>query len=612
MTRLTRAVARRPYTSKPIQEPVTPLSVPEAVARAQEQIDKEIASLTKRLLELRSRRNAITCISTLPPELLAKVFMDCAVQAYQRGKYNRPMSLTWVHVTHVCRHWRQVALGFPSLWTLLVPENPRWTEEMLIRSKMAPLVIDVDLSHLPFKNLSDSTSRALKHISRVQELRLVLPPEETSPFKAFLRSPAPLLKSLALSDTPERVAWYPHTTSIQEDLFSGHTPNLRKVSLERCQMSWPSTLLVNLTHLDIRHAVPQFRPSLSQLLSSLNRIPALRSCMLVDALPHFPENVTSVSSVPTEDQVPLLALELLRLEGSLLECVQVLAHLRYPKNAILKLNCFATRPDGQDFSPLFPFISQPGRCNIDSSLPACATFQSMFIYPRMFRSLGSYGVHVWFDTLEQPSGSIVSRSSDYLTELCGADGDCLFALNASWRTHSPMSPIFSICGVLPLSNIRNLVVSNRSELSEGFWSQTFHNSRNLKNITLINSSIQGFVKALAKDALGGHQPGENTILLPSLDSITLDLVHFDETGDIGGYRGVTPMDLRDALTARANQGVEIQRLSITGCCNLSSDDVNLLEKVVVDLVWDSYEHYDEDDEDEEDEDEAEDKGGYYL
>ncbi|KAH7912408.1 hypothetical protein BJ138DRAFT_794167 [Hygrophoropsis aurantiaca] len=105
--------------------------------------------------------------------------MDYACQAYEnRSRYSRSRSLMWIGVTHVCRHWRQVALAFPALWTLLVLENSSWTEQLLIRSKMAPLVIDADLSFFPQK-LRDTARKALKHISRVRELRLVVPEEAT-------------------------------------------------------------------------------------------------------------------------------------------------------------------------------------------------------------------------------------------------------------------------------------------------------------------------------------------------------------------------------------------------------------------------------------------------
>ncbi|KAH7912410.1 hypothetical protein BJ138DRAFT_1148430 [Hygrophoropsis aurantiaca] len=589
--------------SQAIQE-VTPLVVSEAVARAQEQIDKKITSLSKQLLELRSQRNAITHISFLPPELLAKVFVDYAYMAYKenRGKSSRSRSLMWIRVTHVCRHWRQVALAFPALWTLLVLENSSWTEQMLIRSKMAPLVIDVDLNHFP--KSGDTAGKALKHISRVREFRLAAPHRAMGETMALLINPAPLLESLTLSDNLEGFLSYlsahvlgsvaPYTaTRIPADLFGGYTPSLRKVTFKRCQFTWPSSLLVDLTHLDIRHLISQFRPSLSQLVSCLNRMPALRRCILEDVLPLLPENAMPMPTVPIEERVSLLALESLYLGGTLLECVQIIAHLNLPKNINLKLTCVAAPgADGLDFSPLFPFISHLGRGDIDDSSPPCATFQSMIIGPQLPPSGGKRGAFIWCTTSEQQL-SFTTPAATILTESHGPGNDNYhFRLNALWNTYSPMGPISSICGVLSLSNIRHLIIHGLPHLSEEFWLQSFCNAQNLKEITVGNSSVNGFVKALANDAPDGYQPGDKAVFLPSLDSIALECVEFDGTQFIDRSRGVTPKDLHGALVVRANQGANIKRLAIKECHHLFSDDANLLKEVVVDFVWDQIEHYD--------------------
>ncbi|KAH7912428.1 hypothetical protein BJ138DRAFT_795388 [Hygrophoropsis aurantiaca] len=287
-------------SSQSIRE-VTPLRpfVAEASIRTQEQIERDVSLPSQRALDLHPQRDAVTCISSLPPELLAEIFMDYARQVYnkKRGKYPRPSSLMWIQVTHVCRHWRQVALSFPDLWTLLVLESPSWTEQMLIRSKMAPLVIEVDLRHLTLQ-LMETANKAFKHISRVRELRLTTSQRAAGKAMALLIGPAPLLESLALSETLFTTVTSHSATA---DLFSGQTPNLRKVTLESCEIMWPSSLLANLIHLDISHLKLSFRPSLSQLLTSLDRMPALRRCTLKDALPVLPENVMSVSSVPTEE-----------------------------------------------------------------------------------------------------------------------------------------------------------------------------------------------------------------------------------------------------------------------------------------------------------------------
>ncbi|KAI0059864.1 hypothetical protein BV25DRAFT_1787573, partial [Artomyces pyxidatus] len=55
--------------------------------------------------------------------------------------WQRKISPEWISsTTHICRYWRQVALASPALWTDIAFDlGPRWLEEMVARSKAAPL-----------------------------------------------------------------------------------------------------------------------------------------------------------------------------------------------------------------------------------------------------------------------------------------------------------------------------------------------------------------------------------------------------------------------------------------------------------------------------------------
>ncbi|KAI0268901.1 hypothetical protein BC834DRAFT_802812, partial [Gloeopeniophorella convolvens] len=46
----------------------------------------------------------------------------------------------WIKFTHVCRKWRQVALAYSSVWgDISLSLGPKWTEEMISRSRGIPL-----------------------------------------------------------------------------------------------------------------------------------------------------------------------------------------------------------------------------------------------------------------------------------------------------------------------------------------------------------------------------------------------------------------------------------------------------------------------------------------
>ncbi|KAI0277169.1 hypothetical protein BGY98DRAFT_901925, partial [Russula aff. rugulosa BPL654] len=84
------------------------------------------------------RRNTLVPISGLPPEILARVFH---VLVHEEPPFSRRRNLGWIRVTHVCRHWRQVALDDSSLWARIsgTQANTKWISEMLARAKNAPL-----------------------------------------------------------------------------------------------------------------------------------------------------------------------------------------------------------------------------------------------------------------------------------------------------------------------------------------------------------------------------------------------------------------------------------------------------------------------------------------
>ncbi|TFK65489.1 hypothetical protein BDN72DRAFT_773311, partial [Pluteus cervinus] len=104
-------------------------------------IDKEIAALRETIRALHAFRNTFTAVYRLPPEILTRVFSF--VQRIRADFYsNTPTPLEWVNVTYVSQHWRNVAVGSPTLWSHISSAYPKCAaEEFLWRSKEAPLSI---------------------------------------------------------------------------------------------------------------------------------------------------------------------------------------------------------------------------------------------------------------------------------------------------------------------------------------------------------------------------------------------------------------------------------------------------------------------------------------
>ncbi|KAI0280965.1 hypothetical protein BC826DRAFT_874013, partial [Russula brevipes] len=94
--------------------------------------------LTRALL---THRNTLAPVSVLPPEVLARIFH---LVAFADSSGAETGSLRWIGVTHVCRHWRQVALDDSSLWARISSSRvrPTWVSEVLARARDAPLAIE--------------------------------------------------------------------------------------------------------------------------------------------------------------------------------------------------------------------------------------------------------------------------------------------------------------------------------------------------------------------------------------------------------------------------------------------------------------------------------------
>src|ERR1700728_1637098 len=218
-------------------------------------------------MKLRSGRRTIRipCI-TLPPELLRMIFIACADPPYAEHGAEDPIvedeedeedsdddeedgnrsgkldsisgpsywcqsrSMQWIAITHVCRYWRSVALGYSDLWTRLRFFNPDVTTEMIRRSKGANLEVIID-PRLQIHRLiakSPVIPMVLHELHRVSVLHLVSPQLLESLVEGLV-SAAPKLEHLYLSD-PRSKSVFP----IPDTILSRGTPALRSLELHNC------------------------------------------------------------------------------------------------------------------------------------------------------------------------------------------------------------------------------------------------------------------------------------------------------------------------------------------------------------------------------------------
>jgi len=92
----------------------------------------------EQLLPLKRFYNSTTPCNRLPPELLVEIIL-LAKESCQ-----------WIlEFTHVCTHWREVALAAPIVWGTIQFENITHLRACIQRSMDAPLHLSFDFPYFP-------------------------------------------------------------------------------------------------------------------------------------------------------------------------------------------------------------------------------------------------------------------------------------------------------------------------------------------------------------------------------------------------------------------------------------------------------------------------------
>ncbi|KAH0840292.1 hypothetical protein J3R83DRAFT_1301 [Lanmaoa asiatica] len=254
-------------------------------AEARARIDEEITKLTLSLCDLRARKNTLSPIFSLPPETLQTIFIHLAGHG---GTWSVP---SWVGVSYVCRHWRDVALSCSTLWAYHFVASPRWTEELLSRSKQASLKIRIEWGTIQGYWWLSIVEKLMDHTERIQELHLKFSASERiwHEILSKLSLRAPRLQNLVIS-THRSFDYYSESMP-----FNGDTPALRTLELSQCPVPWYSLNLSGLTRLSLHHVPVHFQQSMVELLAVLGCMQGLTHLHLDDALACAREFISSAA-----------------------------------------------------------------------------------------------------------------------------------------------------------------------------------------------------------------------------------------------------------------------------------------------------------------------------
>jgi hypothetical protein len=196
----------------------------------------------------------------------------------------------WVAVSHVCRHWREVALKCKALWIYIPLVSPRWAQRALTLSNPYTIILRLDSGDGSLDRgyvSADALCLALAHMSRIYKIHIHSPwgtkygDRILSILYGVLCRGAPVLEELDLaSDVPFIVHTGPEWSTMASVIAK-----LRVLRLDEFNLPANSFLFhPGLTHLRLSGTRIMW-PTLESLLSTLALVSNLQVLELYGVLP---------------------------------------------------------------------------------------------------------------------------------------------------------------------------------------------------------------------------------------------------------------------------------------------------------------------------------------
>lgn len=242
----------------------------DCVDRALKQAYPKLLRLLHHIASLKSVQNSFLSVSSLPPEILLRIFRLCTLQHGNNDDH-------WLAFSQVCTGWRRLALADPSLWTHLDLQRPRLAKVMSERSKSLPVSVVIPSKHFDLLPRND----------RIRSFELTSFYGLDSQLNGFISAQFPLLDTLSLvSDT--------HIGTCDVTVLGA--PQLRALSLHNWIIrDWRAPVMCGLTSLSLVYLRPgPYNPrtheaafSLSSILDVLRTCQNLTSLKLYDLIDSF-------------------------------------------------------------------------------------------------------------------------------------------------------------------------------------------------------------------------------------------------------------------------------------------------------------------------------------
>ncbi|KAI0314789.1 hypothetical protein OF83DRAFT_412344 [Amylostereum chailletii] len=523
-----------------------------------EEFDQDLAVMKQLVTTLENRRaacRASVALSKFPVEILGEIMAILVdvwplISACNRGT----PSLGWMQITHVCRHWRDVALDMPMLWTKNICTLTDAADTMLERARDLPVDMVCNCDNHTETEWPIIFQFCLSNFHRARSLYLCFEDEDYEKVAAALSSqPLPHLESF-------KIGWgvdlrhpgifdFPYLIA----------PKLRTVSLNDGFLPWDPSAI---HHIDaiVSDNDLNSEPSPTRLLTLLRDSCNLRHLKLVGWI--------STDFIAFHDQAFIASLphlEYMYLESSPRRAMAVMSHLSFPKTTRIALELHE-----------YPE-------NDDSSSVACSDFLEIitFLRPRVSRAasvgllLTTVNSDLWSD--DGFRMVLLTSSSDNMDNAFKDRNKEQLDLRAS-TTSFTTQELLTICRRaqrdLLLEDIDTLELDRLADYTTENWEELFGLFPRVESLRIRTTSGLSNLSNLVISLMPSRV---SRAFLPALDHIHIDInvSTLEATDD---YRLVLAHFL-GIVHARAALGFGIHRITFRGYRAKDSYRSGCVEKV---------------------------------
>lgn len=507
---------------------------------ARQKVDEEIEALYERIRELKSKRNSLVHISTLPTELLCHVFLEC------RGEW-LPLRMPWIvqtylAITATCKEWRSAAIAYPGLWSHVSTDvGFTWMEALASRSKAALLSVkilqnsgeDFLARHLKL------ASSVLQESHNLERVAIQAYDEGLQELLDHLKAPMPNLRHLNLVNQGND--WFP----LPSPFLANHAPQLRKITPDNFDLPWTSTFLDGLESLSVlntgRETTPILRPSSDIFLDALTRMSRLTYLNLERVLPlDLPRPPNVLIAMPL--------LRFIRLRGTCAECNSVLQHVQLHRLTVVELEL--EEIDESEFK---------GFCD--------TLWSSWLSGPLSGKQRELQWDRLWLGgnsnldfTIQMGAGPFGPPSPGELK---------IDVFNSDW-TLTDHARLMDSLRVL-LRNATVIFIDSVMYMLPPILQATFASLTSVTELAIAGNAVNIF-KPLLNDTQADTDSAIHTKYLPKLTTIRLRNTYFGK----GDLYCLDLHDLERWLRFRRASGAGLKELHIVDCWNISSAAYNTL------------------------------------